>query len=228
MSLQQKIKSVPILGEALVRLKQRLLPHKKGEFTTSGQYWEQRYAVGGNSGAGSYSRLAVFKAEVLNSFVSENDIKTVIEFGSGDGAQLEIAKYPNYVGVDVSWTAVNMCKAKFHDTPAVVFLHTSEYKGVQADLALSLDVIYHLVEDSVFEEYMRQLFAAARRYAIVYASNREEPSGADHVRHRKFTDWIEMNEPSFTLVRQIPNRFPYDPKNHDNTSFADFYIFERK
>ena len=38
----------------------------------------------------------------------------------------------------------------------------------RAELALSLDVIYHLVEDTVYESYMGQLFDSATKYVIVY------------------------------------------------------------
>jgi hypothetical protein len=47
----------------------------------SAKYWEQRYQRGGNSGAGSYDNLAKFKAKILNNFVKENHIKSVIEWG---------------------------------------------------------------------------------------------------------------------------------------------------
>ena len=40
----------------------------------SAQYWRDRYRAGGNSGAGSYGRLAGFKAEIVNAFVREHDI----------------------------------------------------------------------------------------------------------------------------------------------------------
>src|ERR1700754_3603743 len=82
-------------------------------FTSSAEYWEERYRYGGNSGAGSYNRLAAFKANVLNEFVAANDIRSVIEFGSGDGAQLELAKYPDYTGVDVSDTVLDVTRLKF-------------------------------------------------------------------------------------------------------------------
>ena len=47
-------------------------------------------------------RLAAFKAEVPNDFVRARGIDSVIEFGCGDGAQLALAEYPAYVGIDVS------------------------------------------------------------------------------------------------------------------------------
>src|SRR5262249_52775171 len=70
-----------------------------GEFKSTGDYWDSRYRRGGNSGAGSYGRLAEFKAEAVNRFVRENHILSVVEFGCGDGAQLELAQYPRYTGM---------------------------------------------------------------------------------------------------------------------------------
>lgn len=39
---------------------------KNWSFPSSKEYWEQRYAGGGTSGAGSYGKLAEFKAEIIN------------------------------------------------------------------------------------------------------------------------------------------------------------------
>jgi hypothetical protein len=90
---------------------------------------------------------------------------------------------------------------------------------------MSLDVIYHLVEDSAFEGYMRQLFAAATRFVVIYSSNREaDASDGDHVRHRRFTDWVAAHEPGWRLWRHIANQHPYKG-DYRTGSFADFYIF---
>lgn len=195
-------------------------------FTSSDTYWEQRYKLGGNSGAGSSGRLAEFKAEILNKFVAHHKIASVIEFGSVDGDQLLLANYPSYTGVDVSRTAVVRCKKVFGRDPSKVFFSTTEYDKRRAKLSLSLDVIYHLVEDETFNAYMHMLFEASERYVIVYASNWDEQPNAKHVRHRKFTDWVSANRSSFKLIKHIPNRFPFDRDNTAATSFADFYIFE--
>lgn len=79
------------------------------KFTNSKSYWESRYQKGGNSGFGSYGRLAKFKAEVLNDFVAKNSIQSVMEFGCGDGNQLKLAVYPKYIGLDVSPKAIKRC-----------------------------------------------------------------------------------------------------------------------
>jgi hypothetical protein len=96
------------------------------------------------------------------------------------------------------------------------------------DLVISLDVIYHLVEDEVFGAYMRSLFASAGRFVVIYSSNKIEPSEVPHVRHRPFTDWIEANEPEWRQTEHLPNKYPYDPARPAETSFADFYFFERR
>ena len=194
----------------------------------SGDYWEERYRARGNSGAGSYNRLAYYKAERLNAFVAAHAVQSVIEFGSGDGAQLRLAEYPSYIGVDVSPTAIDLTKKTFASDPTKTFLHSSEMTSdIRAELALSLDVVYHLIEDAVFETYMNQLFDSATRFAIIYSSDTKEQSDAVHVKHRKFTDWVARNRPDFKLTEVEKNRYPWDPGNPDDTSFADFFFFER-
>lgn len=214
------------LRQALRRVGYAIRGNRK--FRSSGEYWEQRYRNGGNSGAGSYSRLAMFKAAVLNQFVVKHHVGTVIEIGSGDGAQLTLAEYPNYIGVDVSTVAVEATRRKFADDPSMRFIHTSEVtENDRAELALSLDVVYHLVEDEVFDAYMRQLFDSATKYVIVYSSNTEKSWPNPHVRHREFSRWVTAHRSDFELVETIPNQYPYSKSDPDNTSFADFYVFER-
>ncbi|WP_260483667.1 class I SAM-dependent methyltransferase [Sphingomicrobium flavum] len=189
----------------------------------SGDYWENRYRRGGNSGAGSYGRLAMFKAHTLNQFVKENDIQSVIEFGSGDGAQLTHAKYPQYVGIDVSETAIGITRSKFAQDDSKAF-YTQLPDGTTADLTMSLDVIYHLIEDEVFERYMTDLFKASRRFVAIYSSNQDKRLTA-HVRHRRFTDWISTYWPQAQLLKKVENPFPEDKGDQENTSFADFYFY---
>jgi len=225
--LKELVKRIPVIGDLARAALGRGDDRRQARFV-SGDYWEDRYRAGGNSGAGSYSRLARNKAEVLNRFVAENRIESVIEFGSGDGAQLRLAVYPRYTGVDVSRTVLDQTIRDFAGDPTKRFLHTAEVTAAdQADLALSLDVIYHLIEDAVFEAYMWQLFDAARRHVIVYSSNSERPSGAVHVRHRRFTDWVVRHRPDFILTRELKNPNPEEAGDPENTSFADFYFFER-
>ena len=178
-------------------------------FPGSSRYWGRTYAAGGTSGEGSYGDLAVFKAEIMNEFVAASNISSVIELGCGDGNQLALMKSPRYAGFDVSYQAVSLCQKRFATDPSKSFALLSDYRGEKADLGLSLDVIFHPVEDAVFEEYMRRLFSASLRHVILYSSNCQSCEGtAPHVRHRIFTDWVTAHEPGFALAKIVPNRYP--------------------
>ena len=214
---------------SLVRkLRSLVLPGSTRNFSSE-DYWVRRYEHGRDSGRGSYGRLAEFKANVLNRLVEAQNIVSVIEFGSGDGNQLTLSNYPKYVGYDVSSTAVAACSELFKDDASKEFFLVSDYDGRKADMAMSLDVVYHLIENAVFEDYMRRLFGAAERFVVIYSSNQCAPIEpvAEHVRHRHFTKWIEQNiSPQWELSEKIPNAFPY-VEGDDDTSVADFYIYAK-
>ncbi len=214
------------LGKAL----KKVLKREKvvDTFIGSKKYWDDRYVQSGNSGSGSYGRLALYKAEFLNQFVEKNKIDKVIEFGSGDGHQLTLAKYPIYVGFDVSPKALDVCKDLFKDDPSKSFLLVTEenVNKEKATLTLSLDVIYHLIEDEVYEAYMKTLFATSTQYVIIYASNYDERI-APHVLSRKFTNWVKQHASHWELITHEKNRYPYDPNDPDHTSISDFYVYKK-
>lgn len=224
MTLKRTLLSVPSVGAAARKVKRAVQDRR---FAGSGNYWEQRYQAGGNSGGGSYGRLAEFKAEVLNGFVAGHDVASVVEMGSGDGAQLQLADYPRYTGVDVAQTCIDSCRRLFDGDTTKTFVRTDDVAAVRPhELSLSLDVVYHLVEDEVFEPYMRELFRLGTRFVIVYASDFDGPHDSPHVRHRNFTRWVEDNISGWVLDERIPNRYPATADSDPTeSSFADFYIF---
>lgn len=223
-TLRQILRSLPVVADTARRARHAV---RSRRFQGSANYWEQRYQSGGDSGAGSYGRLAEFKAEVLNQFVAEHGVRTVLELGCGDGAQLQLADYPRYTGVDVAPACVERCRQLFSDDPTKTFRVAAELDQVGPhELGLSLDVVYHLVEDEVFEQYIRDLFGRSTRFAIVYASNFDGPHDSPHVRHRNFTAWMAENLPGWVLDERIPNRFPaMSDSDPAETSFADFYVY---
>ncbi len=199
--------------------------HKNAPFQGSAEYWERRYRGGGNSGDGSYGGLADFKAETINAFVAENNVQTVVELGCGDGNQLGLLNVPQYTGYDIAETAVKMCAKMYAGDASKNFFHYSpdEYDGEsKAELSLSLDIIFHLVEDEVFETYMRHLFQLSSKWVIVYSSNSEEPQdeGVEHCKNRKFVDWVNQNISGWEFVKKIDNKDP-------DRSISDFYFYKK-
>ena len=210
------------------RLKRAFLRfrYRNSPFPGSAEYWERRYATGGTSGDGSYGDLAVFKAQVINDFVTTQRVRGVMELGCGDGNQLGLLEIPQYLGLDISETAVELCKKKFTGDETKTFRHysPSDYRGESlAKLALSLDIIFHLVEDEIFHTYMTHLFQMASDWVIIYSSNSEEPfgDGTVHCRNRKFTTWVEENADGWQFVKKIDNVYP-------EQSVADFYIYKKR
>ena len=199
-------------------------------FKGSGSYWENRYSRGGKSGPGSYGRLARMKAEYLNSFVADHHIRSVIEFGCGDGNQVRLSQYPKYTGVDVSDAAIRRCQELFRGDASKQFLLSGSLDIPTAELGLSTDVIYHLVEDDVFENYMSDLLNASERYAILYTSDAggfvppEKPRAP--LRHRHVQRYIAERFPEWKFIERVANSYPYVPGD-ETTSFADFYVYER-
>jgi hypothetical protein len=191
-------------------------------FRDSQSYWEDRYSGGGNSGPGSYATQAEYKADFLNRFVRENAIGSVIEFGCGDGNQLTLAEYPSYLGLDVASSAVRRCIELFSDDNSKSFMSfdarafADTARFLHADLTLSLDVIFHLVEDEAFESYMQALFNAADRFVVIYSRDSEVPDKGRHVKWREFTPWIEQNVVGWELSRVEPA---------PDAEYQDFHVF---
>lgn len=225
--MNEFLKNTPLIGPLLNIFKKQNEARKV--FKNSAEYWSKRYRRGGTSGLGSYGKLAEFKAEIINDFVKQEKINSVIEFGCGDGNQLKLANYPNYIGFDISKDAISLCDKLFDKDKTKRFALLSQLNEDRAELTLSLDVIYHLLEDDGFHDYMSTLFDTSNRYVIIYSSNKSEliQPIAPHVKHREFTKWIERMRPNWKLIRHIPNRYPYCGDDEEG-SFADFYIYQQQ
>ncbi len=184
----------------------------------SENYWVQRYNSGGDSGIGSQGVLAEFKSEIINDFVRKHNIETVIEFGCGDGNQLKLAEYPSYLGFDIAPKAIELCRDIFlHDKSKTFGLMDSHW--IRAQLTLSLDVIYHLLEDDVYYTYMERLFGSSKQFVIIYSSDYDEEQD-DYIKRREFTGWVKTNKAQWELIHHVPNKYPRDSRSR-------FYIYER-
>jgi cyclopropane fatty-acyl-phospholipid synthase-like methyltransferase len=192
----------------------------------SSTYWEKRYADGGNSGAGSYGEYAEYKADVVNEFVRIHDIESVIEFGCGDGNWVSLTEYPEYIGLEVSKSALESCIQRFADDCTKSFLlydplYFRNEGALQADLVLSLDVLFHIVNERRFEKALADIFEASTQYVILFSSNYEDPEpDTVHMRHRKVTEYVAEAFPEFELIDTRENEY--------DTSISDFYFYEKQ
>jgi hypothetical protein len=199
-------------------------------FPGSKKFWVKQYEIGDNSGPGSYGDLAKFKSEVVNKFVHEESISTVIEFGCGDGNQLGLADYPQYLGLDVAPGAIKLCTDKFSDDNSKSFMLFDPFyfkpgSLVLADLTLSLDVVFHLVEIEQFEIHLFHLFNTSRKWVIIYGIDEDLFFPEPYTHPRKFTTWIASRIFGWELDEVIMNRYPHG--SGATSSMANFYIYKK-
>jgi hypothetical protein len=196
----------------------------------SAEYWDKRYKLNATSGSGSYGQLAQYKSDVINNFISENVIHSILDYGVGDGNQLSLLNVNKYTGIDISDFIIKKCKEQFKHDISKKFFNVNEFlKNVEKhDLAISCDVLYHLIEDNVYYEYLKNLFVFSKKYVIIYAADIDY-NETIHVKFRKFTDYIKTNFKQWKLVKEIKNKYlRTDIKVHkDNQSPSNFYIYKK-
>ena len=188
-------------------------------------YWEKIYESGGTSGAGSYGVLAEFKAEVVNALIQREKLTRVIEFGCGDGNQLQYMNYAEYLGLDVAAASVQLCATKFADDSSKSFmLYTPGLwinRGfVQADLTVCLDVLYHITDETDFRHTLRDILHSSAKWVVLYTRLRmEEHPTIDTVQDRDLFHYLP-DYPEYSVHGIIPQRYP-------DQSSADFIILKR-
>lgn len=157
-------------------------------------YWDERYRAGSTSGAGSEGDCARLKASVVNWIIAHHRVKSVIDWGCGDGEVLKlITREVNYTGIDASPTIIQRHK---HSDPREDRFKGSRYfhvdhpavEGITADMALSLDVLFHFPDDESYRAYLNRVFASARRVVLIHATNHDGGRTARHVRWRRWED----------------------------------------
>lgn len=186
----------------------------------SKEYWEKRYKSGGNSGLGSYGPEADFKAKFINDVIIEQEIKSVNDLGCGDSNQISLLCDIEfeYNGYDVSPTVLNRCREKFKNDKRFSFFDDISKLSAK-DLCLSLDVTYHIIEDNIYEDYMNNLFNLSNKFVLIYSVNSEDNSSVEeHLKYRKFVNWVEENKPDFQLIScsLFPGKFN-----------VGFYLFKK-
>lgn len=180
-------------------------------------YWERRYATGRTSGAGSEGEAAEAKADYINALIGEHGIKSVVDWGCGDGEVLHrITRDVAYTGIDVSLTAISRVATRYPDRRFLTLddvVKNFDLDVLEADMAMSLDVLFHLPDDRDFVAHLQQVFGSARRLVLVHATDHDGGRTARHVRWRRWT-------PS------IPRGWRVVEKPADPTVEA-FYVVER-
>ncbi len=172
-------------------------------------FWNNRYANGRNSGAGSYGEMLEKKLKWLKGL----DIQTICEIGCGDfnfGHNL-MKLYPKayYIGQDISEYIIDKNRKDF-----LQYQFTTDMKElIQADLTLCIDVLFHITDDREYEDLLTNIENNWTKYLAITAYEYENPHTSPHVKIRKF-DPKRYGEP---IIREIAE---------ENGSLM-FYLFKK-
>jgi len=202
----------------------------------SNKYWEDRYKNNETSGDGSYGNLAIFKGKIINSFIKEHNIKSILDLGCGDGNQLKHINTANinYIGVDPSTTIINKLKEIYKNDKNKNFIQLemvmqNHYKlyNVKTELTLSCDVLFHLINLDIWEQHINNLFNISAKYVIIYAYDFNQDWN-NHCKSRRFTDFIREKYSNWQLIKVIKNEYPlFEGCDDQNASMSDFYFYEK-
>ncbi len=194
----------------------------------SQKYWELRYKNQWNSGYGSYGESSLVKAKIFNQILVDYNIRSVVEFGCGDGHQLSLYNIESYLGLDISETVIEQITKKYSEDSTKFFvkydpkLFHINSKFIKTDACISVDVIFHLVEDEVFVRYMNHLFDLSSGFVIISATDfDDDQKHVAHVKNRKFTQWVKENKPQWKMIetRQAPQT--------SEQKFLDWVIYQK-
>ncbi len=187
-------------------------------------FWKTWYSLGYGSGLGSEGELKEFKIKFINSFIENNHISRVLDFGYGDAeiaSQLDIKEY---TGIDIV-EQLEVKKNKFK--APVVELITSPFDKFNTqktfELVNCIDVLYHILENEkpYLFATLNKIFTYSEKFVIIYAQDSyldkfEQTQSEYNCPWRQYVTHINSFEQIFEQEECMPG------------SLAKFYIFKRK
>jgi len=138
-------------------------------------YWEDRYRKGGTSGEGSIGEYRKWKWEIIDKYAKS--INDVIDVGCGDLSFWEGRNFPNhYTGIDISQTIIERNRKA---RPNLTFLCSSaeDYLNIgTARIVFCLDVLFHIMEDSVYEKVLSNLTRYSSDWIFIFTWSKNPSS----------------------------------------------------
>ena len=139
-------------------------------------YWDQRYTLGGTSGAGSEGSEGAWKLHRLLSTADAFDVSSVIDVGCGDGQIakpfVRISGVDSYLGIDVSTEIINRHSVSQPWSSADVSFTVGDaanvgcLDGKSADMVICLDVLFHVKSQVDHDAVVRNCLRASRRVTV--------------------------------------------------------------
>ena len=200
--------------------------------TSEKNYWDSWYDSSTNSGPGSQGKLQEFKINYLNKLFKQFEIKTVLDFGCGDGSLALGLHCQSYFGIDIAINAIKLCKKRvnrqgfsfecenfFNYTPSII--KNKFPSGL--DCCICIDTLYHIFTEQALSETLKSLFSTEAKIVVLYTIPSESLKLPFHPMLRSygkgFSNALSKFSESFKLV---------DKTKPTLGSAAGFLVYVRK
>ena len=168
-------------------------------------YWNERYQRGETSGKGSEGFNYEYKRDYINRVIEMYQFERIVDFGCGDGNQIHELNIQQYHGVDIAESSIQRCRDRYAGDPRYRFdILDRNVRFTHYDLALSLDVLYHIVHQVDYESYLRLLFGYSK-YTLIYANWEASESRVPHICYRNHFEAIQRLRISTQIIARDVN-----------------------
>lgn len=131
------------------------------------EYWENIYASGGNSGAGSRGKLKDWKWSQITESIG--DTSNIVDIGCGDMKFIGGHEPINYVGIDISKTIIDVNKLVY---PNYIFynINADQYiPQLRAPVVLCMDLLFHIIDDDIYYKILDNIIKYSSKYIVIYS-----------------------------------------------------------
>lgn len=171
-------------------------------------FWNRQYTEGRGSGPGSKGEMLQYKIDFLNKFIDKHSIKTMTDFGCGDGKLMSKLKIEDdkYMGIDISEKAIDLCKifrpkSHFKCCP---FPELNTIGAFVRDISICIDVLFHIIDIEELKLALTQIFDLSERYVVLYTMNTPRDRDREHVKSRCISEIIENLNIKYNNLHKYP------------------------
>lgn len=134
--------------------------------TKEEEYWESRYRVGRNSGAGSVGDSRAWKWEAITKYLPQ--VKHVVDVGCGDLSFWEGRDCQDYTGIDISTTVIANDKRLRPRWTFIVASAEQRIEQLHKDCVFCFDLLFHIMDDNSFRAILDNVCYYSTNYIFIY------------------------------------------------------------
>lgn len=129
------------------------------------KYWDERYAAGGTSGAGSIGALRDWKHQIIRSYAGTP--ASVIDIGCGDLSFWHGNPPVTYTGIDISSVIIARNQRRYPEHRWIC-APGSARPPVSAPVVLCLDMLFHILDETEYRRTLETICACSERWIFAY------------------------------------------------------------